>query len=81
MIKIFIVDKLDSKSCNNDLVYYVVAKENSLLMREKAVKLYNQILTSDLSKEVNIYNKIKESNLYTIFVESLLLLNYRFEKY
>ena len=81
MIKIFIVDKSGSKSCNNDLVYYVVAEENSLLMREKAVKLYNQILTSDLSKEVKIYNKIKESNLYTIFVESLLLLNYRFEKY
>ena len=81
MIKIFIVDKSGSKSCNNDLVYYVVAEENSLLMREKAVKLYNQILTSDLSKEVKIYNKIKESSLYTIFVESLLLLNYRFEKY
>ena len=62
MIKIFIVDKSGPKSCNNDLVYYVVAEENSLLMREKAVKLYNQILSSDLSKEVKIYNKIKESS-------------------
>jgi len=81
MIKIYIVDKSNLKLCNNDLVYYVIAENNSFKMREKALKIYNKILSSDLSKEVNIYNQIKESNLYTIFVESILLLNYKFEKY
>ena len=81
MIKIYIVDKSNLKPCNNDLVYYVVGENSSLKMREKALKIYNQILSSDLSKEVNIYNQIKKSNLYAIFVESILLLNYKFEKY
>ena len=81
MIKIYIVDKSNLKLCNNDLVYYVIAENNSFKMREKALKIYNKILSSDLSKEVNIYNQIKESSLYTIFVESILLLNYKFEKY
>ena len=81
MIKIYIVDKSNLKLCNNDLVYYVIAENNSFKMREKALKIYNKILSSDLSKEVNIYNQIKEGNLYTIFVESILLLNYKFEKY
>ena len=51
MIKIFIVDKSGSKSCNNDLVYYVVAEENSLLMREKAVKLRSEEHTSELQSQ------------------------------
>ena len=81
MIKIYIVDKSNLKPCNNDLVYYVTAENNSRKMREKALKTYNHILSSDLSNVVNVYNQIKESNLYTVFVESLLLLNYKFEKY
>ena len=81
MIKIYIVDKSNLKPRKNDLVYYVIAENNSFKMREEALKVYNKILSSDLSKEVNIYNQIKESNLYTIFVESILLLNYKFEKY
>ena len=81
MIKIYIVDKSNLKPRKNDLVYYVIAENNSFKMREEALKIYNKILSSDLSKEVNIYNQIKESNLYTIFVESILLLNYKFEKY
>ena len=81
MIKIYIVNKSNLKPCKNDLVYYVIAENNSFKMREEALKIYNKILSSDLSKEVNIYNQIKESTLYTIFVESILLLNYKFEKY
>ena len=50
-------------------------------MREKAIKIYKQILSADLSKSIHIYNQIKENNLYSIFVESFLLLNYKFDKY
>tara|TARA_B100001029_G_C15062341_1_gene459642 strand:- start:1435 stop:2733 length:1299 start_codon:yes stop_codon:yes gene_type:complete len=81
MIKIYIVDKSNIKPCNNDLIYYVLTEKNSRKMREKAIKIYKQILSADLSKSIHIYNQIKENHLYSIFVESFLLFNYKFDKY
>jgi len=81
MIKIYIVDKSNKKLCDHDLIYYVIADNNSRKMREKAIKTYKKIVSADLSKSIHIYNQIKENNLYSIFVETFLLLNYKFDKY